>query len=177
IVGPSKANFQGNNSLRLIGPASLLPSSDAAPSHSCWLRDAPIARSACMLSHLTRLGGAFANAANPQSLFLSHTHASALNLLSDLPEQGRNLRLLVGEAGMGKTMLLVHLLERFKSSALTVHLFWTQLADDQFLRYFLHELGVLPPPENAGQARKLFSAVLERAFGRGRKVIVAIDEA
>src|SRR2546422_4162301 len=37
---------------------------------------------------------------------------------------------------------LVRLLEQFKSSALTAHLFWTRLVGDQFLRYFLHELGV-----------------------------------
>jgi general secretion pathway protein A len=130
-----------------------------------------------MFSHLSQLDRAFANTANPQNLFLSHTHDSALNMLSDVPEEGNNLRVLIGEAGMGKTMLLVHLLEQFKSSALTAHLFWTQLVGDQFLRYFLHELRILHPAEDSGQARKLFSRVLEGEFFRGRKVIVAIDEA
>jgi type II secretory pathway predicted ATPase ExeA len=130
-----------------------------------------------MFSHLTQLGRAFANTAGPQSLFLSHTHAGALEVLSDVTEEGHNIRVLIGETGVGKTTLLVRFLNDHKNSALTAHLFWTQLAGDQFLNYFLHELGVLDPFENTGHARKLFSEMLEREFGRRRKVIVAIDEA
>src|SRR5437764_14356358 len=78
---------------------------------------------------------------------------------------------------MGKTILLLHLLGRFQHSALTAHLFWTQLGRGEFLHYFLHELGVLQPPADIAQARKQLTRVLEREFSQGRGVVVAIDEA
>jgi MSHA biogenesis protein MshM len=130
-----------------------------------------------MFSHLTDLIQAFGNTSNPQYLLRSHTHADALNLLAGVPEDGRNLRMLIGDPGMGKTILLLHLLEQFGDSALTAHLFWTQLGGEEFVRYFLHELGVFKPPDDIAQAREQFTKLLEGEFRQGRRVFVAIDEA
>src|SRR5437870_490885 len=130
-----------------------------------------------MSSHLTGLSKAFGNTSDPRYLFQSQTHANALSLLAAGTEESRNIRVLIGEPGMGKTILLLHLLERFQHSALTAHLFWTQLGRGEFLHYFLHELGVLQPPADIAQARKQLTRVLEREFSQGRGVVVAIDEA
>jgi type II secretory pathway predicted ATPase ExeA len=130
-----------------------------------------------MFSHLTELIQAFGNTSNPQCLLRSHSHADALNLLAGLPEDGRNVRMLIGDPGMGKTILLLHLLEQFGDSALTAHLFWTQLGGDEFVRYFLHELGVFKPPDDIAPAQEQFRQLLQREFRQGRRVIVAIDEA
>src|SRR5437867_3080081 len=107
-----------------------------------------------MSSHLTGLSKAFGNTSDPRYLFQSQTHANALSLLAAGTEESRNIRVLIGEPGMGKTILLLHLLGRFQHSALTAHLFWTQLGRGEFLHYFLHELGVLQPPADIAQARK-----------------------
>src|SRR5437660_2036916 len=130
-----------------------------------------------MSSHLTGLSKAFGNTSDPHYLFQSPTHAHALSLLAGGTEESRNIRVLIGEAGMGKTVLLLHLLGRFQHSAFTAHLFWTQLGRGEFLHYFLHELGVLQPPADIAQARKQLTRVLEREFSQGRGVVVAIDEA
>ena len=130
-----------------------------------------------MSSHLTGLSKAFGNTSDPHYLFQSPTHAHALSLLAGGTEESRNIRVLIGEAGMGKTILLLHLLGRFQHSALTAHLFWTQLGRGEFLHYFLHELGVLQPPADIAQAQKQLTRVLEREFSQGRGVVVAIDEA
>src|SRR6266704_1326072 len=130
-----------------------------------------------MSSHLTGLSKAFGNTSDPHYLFQSQTHANALSLLAGGTEESRNIRVLTGEPGMGKTILLLHLLGRFQHSALTAHLFWTQLGRGEFLHYFLHELGVLQPPADIAQARKQLTRVLEREFSQGRGVVVAIDEA
>ncbi|PYX19011.1 MAG: hypothetical protein DMG87_13185, partial [Acidobacteria bacterium] len=130
-----------------------------------------------MSSHLTGLSKAFGNTSDPRYLFQSQTHANALSLLAAGTEESRNIRVLIGEPGMGKTILLLHLLGRFQHSALTAHLFWTQLGRGEFLHYFLHELGVLQPPADIAQARKQLTRVLEREFSQGRAVVVAIDEA
>src|SRR5437016_13789915 len=130
-----------------------------------------------MSSHLTGLSKAFGNTSDPRYLFQSQTHANALRHLAAGTEESRNIRVLISEPGMGKTILLLHLLERFQHSALTAHLFWTQLGRGEFLHYFLHELGVLQPPADIAQARKQLTRVLEREFSQGRAVVVAIDEA
>src|SRR5947209_9397510 len=129
-----------------------------------------------MSSHLTGLSKAFGNTSDPRYLFQSQTHANALSLLAAGTEESRNIRVLIGEPGMGKTILLLHLLGRFQHSALTAHLFWTQLGRGELLHYFLHELGVLQPPADIAQARKQLTRVLEREFSQGRGVVVAIDE-
>jgi len=130
-----------------------------------------------MSSHLIGLSKAFGNTSDPHYLFQSQTHVNALSLLAGGTEESRNIRVLIGEPGMGKTTLLLHLLGRFHHSAFTAHLFWTQLGRGEFLHYFLHELGVLQPPVDIAQARKQLTRVLEREFSQGRGVIVAIDEA
>src|SRR5438477_9701752 len=130
-----------------------------------------------MSSHLTGLSKAFGNTSDPRYLFQSQTHANALSLLAAGTEESRNIRVLIGEPGMGKTILLLHLLGRFQHSALTAHLFWTQLGRGEFLHYFLHELRVSQPPADIAQARKQLTRVLEREFSQGRGVVVAIDEA
>ena len=130
-----------------------------------------------MSSQLTGLSQVFGNVSNSQHLFQSPTHADALRLLSGVPEEGRNIRLLIGEPGVGKTMLLLRLLKQFQHSALTAHLLWTQLGRNEFLRYFLHELGVPDPATEIAQAQKQLTRALEGEFCQGRKVIVAIDEA
>src|SRR5437660_6349113 len=130
-----------------------------------------------MSSHLTGLSKAFGNTSDPRYLFQSQSHANALSLLAAGTEESRNIRVLIGEPGMGKTILLLHLLGRFQHSALTAHLFWTQLGRGEFLHYFLHELGVLQPPADIAQAQKQLTRVLEREFSQGRGVVVAIDEA
>ena len=76
-----------------------------------------------MSSRLTGLSQVFGNVSNPQHLFQSPTHADALRLLSGVPEEGRNIRILTGEPGVGKTTILLRLLEQFQHSALTAHFF------------------------------------------------------
>jgi len=130
-----------------------------------------------MSSHLTGLSKAFGNTSDPQYLFQSQTHADALSLLSGGTEESGNIRVLTGEPGTGKTILLLHLLGRLQPCAFTAHLFWTQLGRGEFLHYFLHELGVSQPDADVAQARKQLTRVLEREFSNGRGVVVAIDEA
>ncbi|MBV9622920.1 MAG: AAA family ATPase [Acidobacteria bacterium] len=125
---------------------------------------------------LTGLSQAFGNTSNPQHLMPFHSHSAALRLLSETPKGGRNIRVLIGEPGVGKTMLMLHLLEQFRPSARISHLFWTQLGRSEFLSYFLQQLGVARPAVDVGEAQKQLTAVLEREFRQGRKVIIAIDE-
>jgi MSHA biogenesis protein MshM len=130
-----------------------------------------------MPSPLTGLSKAFGNTSDPRYLFHSHTHASALSVLSAASEDMHNIRVLIGEPGVGKTTVLLRLLEQFRHSALTAHLIWTQLGSGEFLHYFLHKLGVFHPSGDVAQGKEQLTRVLEWEFCQGHKVIVAIDEA
>src|SRR5205823_9438351 len=105
------------------------------------------------------------------------TRAHTRQLLSGPVEDSLNVRMLVGEPGVGKTALLLSLLQQVQSTVMTTRLFWTQLRRSEFLHYFLHELGVPRPSPNLAEAQKQLTSVLEQNFSRGRKVMVVIDEA
>jgi type II secretory pathway predicted ATPase ExeA len=119
----------------------------------------------------------FGNTSDPRRFLEFQTRARPLQLLSGPVEQAFNVRMLVGEPGVGKTALLLRLVQQFQSTALTTYLFLTQLRRSEFLHYFLQELGVPRPSPSFAEAQKQLTSVLERNFSRGRQVMVVIDEA
>ena len=119
----------------------------------------------------------FGNPSDPRHFLEFQTRARPLQLLSGPVEQAFNVRMLVGEPGVGKTALLLRLVQQLQSTALTTRLFLTQLRRSEFLHYFLQELGVPRPSPSFAEAQKQLTSVLERNFSRGRQVMVVIDEA
>src|SRR5881296_4231644 len=71
---------------------------------------------------------------DPRYLYLSSTHKEALASLYYGVEAGRGFLALIAKPGMGKTTLLFHLLEKFRSSARTAFLFQTQCTPREFMR-------------------------------------------
>src|SRR5437879_12349979 len=78
---------------------------------------------------------------DPSFLYLSPTHREALASLFYSIETGRGFLTLIAKPGMGKTTLLFHLLEKFRSSARTAFLFQTQCTSREFMRLLITELG------------------------------------
>ena len=79
----------------------------------------------------------FGNTSDPRHFLEFRTRAFPLQLLSGPVEQALNVRMLVGEPGVGKTALLLRLVQQLQSTALTTRLFLTQLRRSEFLHYFL----------------------------------------
>jgi len=79
---------------------------------------------------------------------------------------------------MGKTTLLFHLLERFRSSARTAFLFQTQCNSREFMRFLLTELGC---GSGNGQdpvaMHDEFNRLLLQEARTGRRCILIVDEA
>src|SRR4029077_9186305 len=123
------------------------------------------------------LNDVFRNTSDPRQFLEFQTRARSLQILSGPLEQAHNVRMLVGEPGVGKTALLLRLARQLQSTALITRLFWTQLRGSEFLHYFLQELGVPRPSASFAEAQKQLSSVLEQNFSRGRQVMVIIDEA
>ena len=128
-------------------------------------------------SPVIALKDVFGNTSHPRHFLEFQTRALPLQILSGAIEEGFNVRMLVGEPGVGKTALLLRLVQQLQSTALTTRLFLTHLRGSEFLHYFLQELGVARPSPNFAEAQKQLTSVLERNFSHGRQVMVVIDEA
>jgi general secretion pathway protein A len=76
---------------------------------------------------------------DPRFLYLSAAHREALASLYYGVEANRGFLGLIAKPGMGKTTLLFHLLEKFRSSARTAFLFQTQCSSREFMRRLLQE--------------------------------------
>lgn len=115
---------------------------------------------------------------DPRFLYLSPEHREALASIYYGIEAGRGFLALIAVPGMGKTTLLFHLLERFRSSARTAFLFQTQCNSREFMRFLLNELSC---HTGGGQdpvaMHDEFNRMLLQEARAGRRCIVIVDEA
>jgi general secretion pathway protein A len=114
---------------------------------------------------------------DPRFLYLSPSHREALASLIYGIETGRGFLSLVAPPGMGKTTLLFHLLEKFRSTARTAFLFQTQCNSREFMRFLLAELGYDAEEQDFVHMHEEFNKHLLREARAGNRFIVVIDEA
>jgi general secretion pathway protein A len=110
-------------------------------------------------------------------LYFSPSHREALASLYYGLETGRGFLLLVAQPGMGKTTLMLQLLEQLRGSAQTVFLFQTQCTSRELLRYLLVDLGVETPAEGLVEMHEQLKEALLETFRQGKRLVVIIDEA
>jgi general secretion pathway protein A len=121
---------------------------------------------------------AFGVTPDPRFLYLSPEHREALASVYYGIESGRGFLALIAVPGMGKTTLLFHLLERFRSSARTAFLFQTQCNSREFLRFLLNEFSCESGSGNDPVAmHEEFNRLLLQEARAGRRCIVIVDEA
>src|SRR6202451_46077 len=114
---------------------------------------------------------------DPRFLYLSPGHREALASIYYGIEAGRGFISLIAVPGMGKTTLLFHLLERFRSSARTAFLFQTQCTSREFMRFLLAELGYETGDHDFVRMHEEFNQHLLREARAGNRFIVVVDEA
>ncbi|MBZ5719450.1 MAG: AAA family ATPase [Acidobacteriia bacterium] len=114
---------------------------------------------------------------DPRFLYLSAAHREALASLYYGVEAGRGFLGLIAKPGMGKTTLLFHLLEKFRSSARTAFLFQTQCNSREFMRFLLAELGYEGDGQDFVHMHEEFNKRLLQEARAGNRFIVVIDEA
>jgi len=78
---------------------------------------------------------------------------------------------------MGKTTILFHLLEKFRSSARTAFVFQTQCTSREFMRFLLVELGYEGDTQDFVKMHEEFNKRLLQEARAGNRFIVVIDEA
>jgi len=114
---------------------------------------------------------------DPSFLYLGPAHREALASLSYGIEAGRGFLALIAKPGMGKTTLLFHLLEKFRSSARTAFLFQTQCTPREFMRLLITELGYEADHQDFVRMHEEFNNHLLQEARSGNRLIVVVDEA
>src|SRR6266700_7066635 len=109
---------------------------------------------------------------DPSFLYLSPTHREALASLFYSIEMGRGFLALIAKPGMGKTTLLFHLLEKFRTSARTAFLFQTQCTSREFMRFLIAELGYEGATRDLVQMHEEFNKRWLQEAAIGRRLIV-----
>lgn len=114
---------------------------------------------------------------DPHFLYLSRSHLEALASLFYGIQTQRGFMALIAKPGMGKTTLLFHLLEHFRSSARTAFLFQAPRDPREFLRSLMADLGVSDQDDDLVRMHRRLNDILIREVHAGRNVVVVIDEA
>jgi general secretion pathway protein A len=114
---------------------------------------------------------------DPRFLYLSPAHREALASLYYGIESGRGFLALIAKPGMGKTTLLFHLLEKFRTTARTAFLFQTQCTSREFMRFLLAELGYETGDHDFVRMHEEFNRHLLQEARAGNRFIVVVDEA
>jgi type II secretory pathway predicted ATPase ExeA len=114
---------------------------------------------------------------DPRYLYLSAAHREAFASLYYGIEANRGFLGLIAKPGMGKTTILFHLLEKFRTTARTAFLFQTQCNSREFMRYLLAELGYEGDSQDFVRLHEEFNRRLLQEARAGNRLIVVIDEA
>lgn len=147
---------------------------DEQPSHAVML-----ARSQHegFLRHFSFREPPFGVTPNPEFLFWSRMHNSALQGLVNAIESNLGFSVLLGHPGTGKTTLIFHLLAQYRESARTAFVFQTQCKPHDLIRHIASELELPPARGDDVFLHRKLSAMLLKEARAGRKVLIVIDEA
>ena len=114
---------------------------------------------------------------DPRFLYLSEAHKEALASLYYGIEANRGFIGLIARPGMGKTTMLFHLLESFRSSACIAFLFQTHCNSREFMRLLLADLGSEEDTQDLVRMYDQFNRRLLQIAQEGNRLIVVVDEA
>ena len=113
---------------------------------------------------------------DPRFLYLSEAHKEALASLYYGIEANRGFIGLIAQPGMGKTTMLFHLLETFRTSARIAFLFQTHCNSREFMRLLLADLGCEEDTQDLVRMYDQFNKRLLQIAEEGNRLIVVVDE-
>lgn len=115
---------------------------------------------------------------DPEFLFLSPSHKTALGSLIYGIEERQGFVTLIGEVGLGKTTLLRSYLERVDQRQLkTIYIFHSNVSFRDLLRALFHEFGLELATDDLYDAVNQLHQLLVDEYRQARNVTLIVDEA
>lgn len=114
---------------------------------------------------------------DPRFLYLGPAHQEAFASLVYGIETGRGFMALIAPPGLGKTTMVLHLMEKLRDSALTAFLFQTHTDSKEFLKNLLLDLDAEPAGQDLSDLQAQLRELLIQGSGAGKRLVVVIDEA
>lgn len=116
-------------------------------------------------------------APNPDYLYFSPKHHTALTYLEYGIREGSGFILLTGEIGTGKTTLIRYVLNRIKADMEVAVIFNTNVTSDQLLELVLKEFDLKAIVNDKTRNLEIFYRYLIKKYAKKKKVLLIIDEA
>jgi len=114
---------------------------------------------------------------DPEYLFLSHKHKTALVYLEYGLMDQAGFTVVTGEIGTGKTTLIKYFLNKLDDSTKVAYIFNTNITPQQFVKAILQELEIRPSTEDKSEILDALNQFLIHEYALRHKVILIIDEA
>ena len=114
---------------------------------------------------------------DPRFTYLAGSYREALASICVGLQAGHGLLALIAPPGLGKTMVLFHLIEHLRRSTRTAFLFHTRCDDRGLLRQIIAQLGGSTDRHDVVALHGALQAILLQEARLGRRVVLIIDEA
>ena len=114
---------------------------------------------------------------DPEFLFLSEKHDTALNSIGFAVAIQDSFVIITGEIGSGKTTLLHKFLSEKLPDAIVVYVTQTRVSATELLQAILVELGADPFGKEKVELTTMLKRLIEGHHRDGKRVIIVIDEA
>lgn len=114
---------------------------------------------------------------DPSFLLLGRAHREALASLFCALHAQRGFIALIAQAGMGKTTLLLQLMQRLERTASFAFLFQTQCGPDEFFRFMLTDMGIDTRNKGLPELHRELNERLAHLKRAGKQFVLIVDEA
>lgn len=119
----------------------------------------------------------FATTPDPRFLYKSPVHQEALDRIMISVSSRRGINAIIGEPGLGKSMLIRTLLKGFNENVHFAWVFNTTMNSRELIRYICRDFGFKPRGEDLGDLLIELYTYLIREYEAGKFALLIIDEA
>jgi general secretion pathway protein A len=119
----------------------------------------------------------FSTTPDPQFLFKSHVHQEALDRLVAAVTMRRGINAIIGEPGLGKSMLIRTLLQGFTNQVRFAWVFNTNLNSRELIKYICRDFGFTPKGDDLSDLLMELYEFLIRSYQEDIVTILIVDEA